>query len=102
MNTGKWLIVFVYLNKNYIEIISMVNFKLTALIILISSSVFSHCLLGQTPLNDATWQIDTAKSDEFDGTVLNSAKWHILDCPSGDCCNFGGGTAFEKGNAIDS
>jgi beta-glucanase (GH16 family) len=58
--------------------------------------------IGQTPANDLTWQIDTAKSDEFNSTSINTSKWHILDCPSGDCCNWGGGTAFEKGNATDS
>jgi beta-glucanase (GH16 family) len=61
-----------------------------------------HFAIGQTPANDANWVLDTAKSDEFNGVSLNTTKWHILDCPSGDCCNWGGGTAFEKGNAIDS
>jgi len=58
--------------------------------------------MAQTPVNDLNWQLDTAKSDEFNETVLDSAKWHALDCPSGDCCNWGGGTSFQKGNAIDS
>jgi beta-glucanase (GH16 family) len=56
-------------------------------------------LRAQTPLNDLNWQIDTAKSDEFNGTTINRAKWHVLDCPSGDCCNWGGSTAFEINNA---
>ena len=58
--------------------------------------------ISQTPVNDANWQLDTAKSDEFNSTTVNTSKWHVLDCPSGDCCNWGGGTALEKGNAIDS
>ena len=58
--------------------------------------------IGQTPANDANWVLDTSKSDEFNSTTINTNKWHVLDCPSGDCCNFGGGTAFERGNTIDS
>ncbi len=58
--------------------------------------------IGQTPSNDLNWVLDTAKSDEFNSTTINSSKWHILDCPSGDCCNWGGGTAFERGNTTDS
>ncbi len=61
-----------------------------------------YSAVSQTPANDLNWQLDTAKSDEFNGTTVNPAKWHVLDCPSGDCCNWGGGTAFEKGNAIVS
>ncbi|HWY98005.1 MAG TPA: family 16 glycosylhydrolase [Bacteroidia bacterium] len=57
---------------------------------------------GQAPAIDANWQLDTTKSDEFNGLSVNTTKWHVLDCPSGDCCNYGGGTAFQKGNAIDS
>jgi len=59
-------------------------------------------LSGQTPANDLNWQLDTAKSDEFNSTSISPAKWHILDCPSGDCCNYGGSTAFERGNVSDS
>ena len=54
---------------------------------------------GQTPANDLNWQLDTAKSDEFKGPSVDLTKWHVLDCPSGDCCNWGGGTAFERNNA---
>ena len=57
---------------------------------------------GQTPVNDLNWKLDTSKSDEFNSSKINTSKWHLLDCPSGDCCNWGGGTAFEKGNASDS
>lgn len=57
---------------------------------------------SQTPANDLNWQLDSAKSDEFNSPNINISKWHILDCPSGDCCNYGGGTAFEKGNVSDS
>ncbi len=56
----------------------------------------------QTPVNDLNWQLDTVKSDEFNADTINRNKWHIFDCPSGDCCNYGGGTAFERGNAGDS
>jgi beta-glucanase (GH16 family) len=62
----------------------------------------SAFIKGQTPLNDQNWYIDTGKSDEFNSTAINPNKWHVLDCPSGDCCNWGGGTAFEKGNTMDS
>lgn len=66
-------------------------------------SLFSfHCTFSQTPANDLNWELDTAKSDEFNGSSINTSKWHILDCPSGDCCNFGGATACEKGNTSDS
>ncbi len=64
-----------------------------------SVSFNAYC---QTPANDLNWQLDTAKSDEFNGNSINTVKWHILDCPSGDCCNYGGGTAFERGNATVS
>lgn len=57
---------------------------------------------GQSPANDLNWQLDGAKSDEFNEDTINRNLWHILDCPSGDCCNWGGGTAFEKGNVSDS
>src|SRR5580704_5214734 len=57
---------------------------------------------AQTPANDLNWILDSIKSDEFNGAYINTSKWHVLDCPSGDCCNYGGGTAFEKGNASDS
>ena len=63
---------------------------------------FYFPILGQTPANDLNWKLDTAKSDEFNGTSINTSKWHILDCPSGDCCNYGGATAFEKGNSTVS
>ena len=68
---------------------------------LLGCGIYMHAS-GQTPANDANWVLDTAKSDEFNGTTINTNKWHVLDCPSGDCCNFGGATAFERGNAIDS
>lgn len=57
---------------------------------------------AQTPDNDLNWYLDTALSDEFNSDTINTAKWHILDCPSGDCCNWGGGNAFQKGNVNDS
>lgn len=62
----------------------------------------SSSVMGQSPANDPNWQLDTAQSDEFNGAYVNPAKWHVLDCPSGDCCNYGGGTSFQKGNAFDS
>jgi beta-glucanase (GH16 family) len=62
----------------------------------------ARTLYCQTPANDLNWKLDTSKSDEFNGISINRAKWHILDCPSGDCCNYGQGTAFEKGNVSDS
>jgi len=67
--------------------------------IFMGSSFSSLC---QTPSNDLNWALDSAKSDEFNSTSINTSKWHILDCPGGDCCNYGGGTAFEKGNVSDS
>lgn len=62
----------------------------------------SNVAYSQTPANDQNWQLDTAQSDEFNGNMIDTVKWHILDCPSGDCCNYGGSTAFEKANATDS
>lgn len=72
------------------------------LFMLLFAIVVNKLGYGQTPVNDANWVLDTALSDEFNGTVVDTNKWHVLDCPSGDCCNYGGSTAFEKGNAIDS
>jgi beta-glucanase (GH16 family) len=77
----------------------LLPFSLLSLLILLG---ITGSVNGQTPINDMNWQIDTARSDEFNGTNVNTSKWHILDCPSGDCCNWGGGTAFEKGNVSDS
>jgi len=57
---------------------------------------------AQTPANDLNWQLDSVKSDEFNRDTVNTSLWHLLDCPSGDCCNYGGGTAYEKGNVSDS
>ncbi|HTB32454.1 MAG TPA: glycoside hydrolase family 16 protein [Bacteroidia bacterium] len=72
--------------------------------LLIQIMLAGGCYLckSQTPANDLNWVLDTGKSDEFNSVYINKNKWHILDCPSGDCCNWGGGTAFEKGNSIDS
>ncbi len=64
--------------------------------------IISHLAFGQTPLNDLNWQADSAASDEFNSDSINTVMWHILDCPGGDCCNWGGGTAFQKGNATES
>jgi hypothetical protein len=54
---------------------------------------------AQSPLYDLNWQKNTTYSDDFTGTSLNTTLWHALDCPSGDCCNWGGGTAFSNQNA---
>src|ERR1700739_56671 len=75
---------------------------LPLIIILLTLTGIVSDTIGQSPVNDANWQLDTAKSDEFNGTTINTTKWHVLDGPSGDCCNYGGGTAFEKGNVTDS
>ncbi len=48
------------------------------------------------------WQLDSIKSDEFNSDTLNTGLWHVLDCPSGDCCNWGGGEAYQKGNVTVS
>lgn len=77
-------------------------FKTRAFVIVLIFIAISGAIRSQTPANDLNWQLDTAKSDEFNGNSVNTSKWHILDCPSGDCCNYGGATAFEKGNVSDS
>lgn len=74
-------------------------YKIFSCILLIVFIGLSYASICQTPANDLTWQLDNAKSDEFNESAINTSMWHILDCPSGDCCNYGGGTAFEKGNA---
>ncbi len=76
--------------------------KIFYLIITIVSIAWGMVCRAQTPANDPNWQLDTLRSDEFSGIAVNPNKWHVLDCPSGDCCNWGGGTAFEKGNSTVS
>ncbi len=76
--------------------------KLLTFLFLIFFTCNCYRAISQTPANDLNWLLDTAKSDEFNGNSVNPAKWHILDCPSGDCCNYGGATAFEKGDVTDS
>lgn len=83
----------------------MINAGLSRILLnvfLTISIAISSNAYGQTPANDLNWQLDSAKSDEFNGTSVNTSKWHVLDCPSGDCCNYGGGTAFERGNTTVS
>ncbi|HTA84409.1 MAG TPA: glycoside hydrolase family 16 protein [Bacteroidia bacterium] len=76
--------------------------KVFILIFWFTANAICNNAIAQSPANDANWVLDTAKSDEFNGSAVNRTKWHVLDCPSGDCCNWGGSTAFERGNAVDS
>ncbi|MFA5300744.1 MAG: glycoside hydrolase family 16 protein [Lutibacter sp.] len=55
-------------------------------------------LNAQSPSDDENWQIDMSKSDEFSGTSLDLSKWHPLNCPSNDCYNWGGSSAFSNQN----
>src|ERR1700722_9774998 len=79
----------------------MYKLRLIVVIQFIAISI-AFSTVAQTPLNDANWQLDSIKSDEFNTTTIDTAKCHVLDFPSGDCWNWGGATAFEKGNVTDS
>jgi|GEM_PF-1129560 beta-glucanase (GH16 family) len=59
-------------------------------------------IFAQTPINDPTWQKDTALGDEFNGHTLNTSKWQALSC-YGPGYNWGGSTAFYPAYAtVDS
>lgn len=51
---------------------------------------------GQSPINDLNWELDTARSDEFNGTSVNATKWNVIDLNQGDCCNWGGDSYFKS------
>lgn len=59
---------------------------------------------GQSFINDSNWDKTPveSKSDEFNGTTLNSQKWEALDIfvtpPVG--CNWGGGSHFTPSHVI--
>lgn len=72
--------------------------KMLLVLVIVTSSSLCLMLYAQAPSHDANWEINLSKSDEFGGTLLNTSKWHALNCPSGDCCNWGGSSAFSNQN----
>lgn len=51
--------------------------KLQYIILLMAMFVSTKNVKAQIPVNDPGWVINTAKSDDFNGTSLNTSKWWI-------------------------
>ncbi len=68
------------------------------LLTILTSSGFYLKLNAQSPIKDNNWQLNSAMSDEFNGTSLNTSLWQALDCYSLIGCNWGGSSAFSSQN----
>jgi|AntRauTorckE6833_2_1112554.scaffolds.fasta_scaffold00890_7 beta-glucanase (GH16 family) len=69
------------------------------LVAILTSSGFMMNLNAQIPPNlDGNWELNTAKSDEFNSTTLDNSKWNALDPWSGIGYNWGGGQYFRPAN----
>lgn len=72
--------------------------RVTLMVAALSSFVFIMTVQAQIPPNlDDNWQLNTLKSDEFDGTSLNTSKWDALNPPSIGY-DWGEGTHFRPAN----
>ncbi|MCC7331267.1 MAG: family 16 glycosylhydrolase [Flavobacteriales bacterium] len=52
-------------------------------------TVFDTAFTQIPPTLDGNWVLDTAKSDEFDGTLINSNKWYDISFPYLQATGFG-------------
>lgn len=75
------------------------NIKRNSIYSLIVSFIGAFLTLSaQPPSADPNWQLNTLKSDEFNGTSLDLSKWHAINVYNGDCCNWGGNSLFVPSN----
>ena len=69
------------------------------LVAILTSSGFMMNLNAQIAPNiDENWELNTAKCDEFNSTILDNSKWDALDPWNGIGYNWGGGQYFRPAN----
>lgn len=72
------------------------NIEIWILLLLILS--IPNLVFPQSPATDPTWQLNTAMSDEFNGSSVDNTKWQILNCGTPGTLNWGGSSAFCSSN----
>jgi hypothetical protein len=85
--------------KKYTEM-KKINTRKAAILLSLFTLFGFHQFYGQTPFNDHTWLLQdgtnstTDLSDEFNGTSINTTKWHIFDCATDPYCSWGQATGM--------